>query len=329
MRNQCLKGEALALEKQEADDAIQEGRGAAAQGHHAQARLLRGAQQPRGRDASTSAATTRPSRSRRRRSRTSSIASRTPPRATSGRRTWRSTTWCARPRRCGRRCSSSPSFASVVTGWRRSTTSSRSTTTPPRRSSRSTGDKACPIQEAYHLAGMVALRRERSRTGGPRCSGDASSWRRELPGERVQIGAVMPARNTLHARAEAMNRESHVGVFLRTQREARGMTVAQLSRATKIKESSLVALEEERFDALPARVFVVGWVGAVRARGRRRSRRGVALLIGGSGRRRACTGSASACRRSWPRRPRHRRRRGRTAARRRGASASSSWCSCC
>jgi cytoskeletal protein RodZ len=59
-----------------------------------------------------------------------------------------------------------------------------------------------------------------------------------------------------------MNREPNVGSYLRTKREACGMTVAQLSRATKIKEASLVALEEERFDALPARVFVVGWVGA-------------------------------------------------------------------
>src|SRR5438445_6103103 len=59
-----------------------------------------------------------------------------------------------------------------------------------------------------------------------------------------------------------MNRESDVGSYLRTRREACGMTVAQLSRATKIKEASLVALEEERFDARPARVFVVGWVGA-------------------------------------------------------------------
>lgn len=61
---------------------------------------------------------------------------------------------------------------------------------------------------------------------------------------------------------EAMNRQEHVGTYLRGKREARGMTVAELSRATKIKESSLVALEEARFEALPARVFVVGWVGA-------------------------------------------------------------------
>lgn len=58
-----------------------------------------------------------------------------------------------------------------------------------------------------------------------------------------------------------MDRE-HVGSYLRKQRETRGMTLAELSRAIKIKESSLAALEEARFEALPARVFVVGWVGA-------------------------------------------------------------------
>jgi cytoskeletal protein RodZ len=60
---------------------------------------------------------------------------------------------------------------------------------------------------------------------------------------------------------ETMNRDD-VGTYLRKQREARGMTLAELSRATKIKESSLAALEAAKFDSLPARVFVVGWVGA-------------------------------------------------------------------
>ena len=63
-------------------------------------------------------------------------------------------------------------------------------------------------------------------------------------------------------RAQAMTPGTHVGAYLREKREARGMTVAELSRAIKIKEASLVALEEARFEALPARVFVVGWVGA-------------------------------------------------------------------
>jgi cytoskeletal protein RodZ len=63
------------------------------------------------------------------------------------------------------------------------------------------------------------------------------------------------------ARAEVMDHE-HIGSYLRRQREKCGMTVAELSRSTKIKEASLVALEESRFEALPARVFVVGYVGA-------------------------------------------------------------------
>lgn len=54
----------------------------------------------------------------------------------------------------------------------------------------------------------------------------------------------------------------HFGMFLRKQREARGLSLTELSRATKIKESNLVALEDARLDALPARVFVVGYVGA-------------------------------------------------------------------
>lgn len=60
---------------------------------------------------------------------------------------------------------------------------------------------------------------------------------------------------------EAMDGE-HFGTYLRRQREARGITLADLSRATKIKESNLAALEEARLEALPARVFVVGYVGA-------------------------------------------------------------------
>lgn len=55
--------------------------------------------------------------------------------------------------------------------------------------------------------------------------------------------------------------QEHVGTYLRKQREARGMSLAELSRATKIKEASLAALEEGRMEALPARVFVVGYVG--------------------------------------------------------------------
>jgi cytoskeletal protein RodZ len=54
----------------------------------------------------------------------------------------------------------------------------------------------------------------------------------------------------------------HFGSFLRKQREARGITLAELSRVTKIKEHSLRLLEDAALESLPARVFVVGYIGA-------------------------------------------------------------------
>lgn len=53
-----------------------------------------------------------------------------------------------------------------------------------------------------------------------------------------------------------------LGKTLRVQRELRGISLADLSRTTKIKEASLRSLEEGRFDALPALVFVKGFVVA-------------------------------------------------------------------
>ncbi|MFI5289043.1 MAG: helix-turn-helix domain-containing protein [Polyangia bacterium] len=54
----------------------------------------------------------------------------------------------------------------------------------------------------------------------------------------------------------------HFGRFLKKRREARGLSLAALSRATKIKETSLALLEEARLEALPAQVFVRGFVRA-------------------------------------------------------------------
>lgn len=54
----------------------------------------------------------------------------------------------------------------------------------------------------------------------------------------------------------------HFGTYLKKRREARGLSLADLSRATKIKESNLELLEAARLEALPAQVFVRGFVTA-------------------------------------------------------------------
>jgi cytoskeletal protein RodZ len=61
-------------------------------------------------------------------------------------------------------------------------------------------------------------------------------------------------------RREGGVKSEHFGSFLKQRRLQRGLTLGDLSRATKIKEHSLELLEEARFDALPAPVFARGFV---------------------------------------------------------------------
>lgn len=52
------------------------------------------------------------------------------------------------------------------------------------------------------------------------------------------------------------------GKYLTQQRELRGMSRDDISRATKIPPSLIVALEEGQVERLPARIFVVNYVRA-------------------------------------------------------------------
>jgi cytoskeletal protein RodZ len=53
-----------------------------------------------------------------------------------------------------------------------------------------------------------------------------------------------------------------LGSFLRQQRERRSVSVAELSRVTRIPPTSLEAIESDRFDELPGEVFVRGFLTA-------------------------------------------------------------------
>ncbi len=52
------------------------------------------------------------------------------------------------------------------------------------------------------------------------------------------------------------------GRYLSQQRELRGMSREEISQATKIPPSLIVALEEGQVERLPARVFVVNYIRA-------------------------------------------------------------------
>lgn len=53
------------------------------------------------------------------------------------------------------------------------------------------------------------------------------------------------------------------GARLKQEREARGVSLDELSRATKVRKVFLEALEAERWDEMPSRVFVVGYIRAI------------------------------------------------------------------
>ncbi|MCI4398220.1 MAG: helix-turn-helix domain-containing protein [Acidobacteria bacterium] len=58
-------------------------------------------------------------------------------------------------------------------------------------------------------------------------------------------------------------KEEGIGSVLRREREARGIGIEELSQATKVRRVFLEAIEAERWEALPARVFVTGYLKAI------------------------------------------------------------------
>lgn len=51
-----------------------------------------------------------------------------------------------------------------------------------------------------------------------------------------------------------------VGNYLRHQREAKGMSLEEVARATRVPMSSVERLESDQFDELPGEVFVRGFM---------------------------------------------------------------------
>jgi cytoskeleton protein RodZ len=67
------------------------------------------------------------------------------------------------------------------------------------------------------------------------------------------MGGQVPARPE--------RRVVEIGNALRSVRERRGLELREVERETRIRERYLAALEEERFDLLPARAYAKGFLG--------------------------------------------------------------------
>lgn len=57
-----------------------------------------------------------------------------------------------------------------------------------------------------------------------------------------------------------MSGQETVGSTLRTQREKKRMSIAEVSRVTRIPVSTLESIEKDHFDDLPGEVFVKGFL---------------------------------------------------------------------
>jgi cytoskeletal protein RodZ len=53
-----------------------------------------------------------------------------------------------------------------------------------------------------------------------------------------------------------------IGTYLKRAREARGMSIGEIARATRIPSSSIERIEAEHFDDLPGEVFTRGFLRA-------------------------------------------------------------------
>lgn len=76
-------------------------------------------------------------------------------------------------------------------------------------------------------------------------------------------GAVARAEPPPASDRAAEDRAEFTGDLLRRTRESRGVSLDTLSHRTRIRRPLLEAVEAERFDALPERVFVRGFVLAI------------------------------------------------------------------
>src|SRR6476619_7200303 len=95
----------------------------------------------------------------------------------------------------------------------------------------------------------------RSETGRARCSSGA---RLSLPAAAWRVNA--PGTRSSFSRGSGKMETANFGSVLREARERRSISLADVARKTKLSRSSLELLEAGELDALPAEVFVRGFI---------------------------------------------------------------------
>jgi flagellar biosynthesis protein FlhG len=119
------------------------------------------------------------------------------------------------------------------------------------------------VEQAYRVLGDVEARSAYDETLDP--AGEAEGLEPELVFDEEEAGpasAELPAEIDDFEDLSGPEEGRWSGSALRRTRLARGIELGQITEITKVNPLYLRCIEEERFDALPAPVYVRGFVGA-------------------------------------------------------------------
>ncbi|NIO03959.1 MAG: DnaJ domain-containing protein [Proteobacteria bacterium] len=125
------------------------------------------------------------------------------------------------------------------------------------------------IEEAYQTIGNETTRREYDRTLGcdelEETKARSSSFYQHVPESSVPLypDETSPVGSDQHQRVKEMISESgfeYSGPALRKIREALGLDLGEISTRTKVSRTNLDFIESEKYDRLPALVYLKGFL---------------------------------------------------------------------
>ncbi len=118
------------------------------------------------------------------------------------------------------------------------------------------------VEEAYRVLSDVDARSAYDEALGALASAKPIEAEIDFDDEEEKLPAELPAEIETFEDLSGPEDGRWSGASLRRTRLARGLELEQITAVTKVKPVYLRCIEEERFDALPAAVYVRGFVTA-------------------------------------------------------------------